>query len=151
MNDKAIPILVEKINQYIQEQLKNEKSSTEIVTKELEKIEKQLNNIVNAIIEEFAKEELKIRMNELTDKKSKLEAKLKEQESKSKVPKITVEQVKNLFSMFREFVKKRNIPECKKFIQNYVNKVIFSVVFNILKDYKIKSSIKKSILLKKYK
>ena len=48
-----------------------------------------------------------------------------------------------LFSMFRGFVKDRNMPECKKFIQNYVDKVVvykdhvevtFNVVFTILKD-----------------
>ncbi|MBX4266485.1 hypothetical protein [Clostridium estertheticum] len=51
------------------------------------------------------------------------------------------------------------MPECKKFIQNYVDKVvvfkdhvevIFNVVFTMLKDYdsyKIKSSVKKTTLL----
>ncbi|MBU3144634.1 hypothetical protein [Clostridium sp. CF012] len=46
--------------------------------------------------------------------------------------------------MFRGVVTERNIPECKKFIQNYVDKVIifkdhveviFNVVFTILKEY----------------
>lgn len=71
--------------------------------------------------------------------------------------------MKNLFLMFRRFERERNIPECKKFIQNYVDKVIvyndhveviFSVVFTILEDYeayKIKSSVKKSTLFKMYK
>lgn len=62
---------------------------------------------------------------------------------RSQALRITEEQVKQLFSMFRDFVTQRNIPECKKFIQNYVDKVIvykdhveviFNVVFNILKD-----------------
>lgn len=64
--------------------------------------------------------------------------------------------------MFRDFVTQRNIPECKKFIQNYVDKVIvykdhvevtFNVVFNILKNYeayKIRASVKKSTLFKRY-
>ncbi|MCB2354714.1 hypothetical protein [Clostridium estertheticum] len=55
------------------------------------------------------------------------------------------------------------MPECKKFIQNYVDKVIifkdhveviFNVVFTILKDYeayKIKSSANKTTLLRRYK
>ncbi|WP_207647751.1 hypothetical protein [Clostridium estertheticum] len=44
--------------------------------------------------------------------------------------------------MFKDFVKERNMPECKKFKQNYVDKVIvdkghveviFNVVFNVLR------------------
>lgn len=65
--------------------------------------------------------------------------------------------------MFKGFVTERNIPECKKFIQNYVDKVIvykdhveviFNVVFNILKDYeayKIKSTVNKAKLSKWYR
>lgn len=76
---------------------------------------------------------------------------------------ITEEQVKNLFSMFRGFVKERNMPECKKSIQNYVDKVTvykdrvevtFNVVFTMLKDYdyyKIKSIVKKITLFSRYK
>lgn len=102
-------------------------------------------------------------MNELKDKKVKLEVAIKEQERRSQAPKIAEEQVKQLFSMFREFVTQPNIPECKKFIQNYVDKVIvykdhveviFNVVFNILKDYeayKIRSSVKKATLFKMYR
>lgn len=111
----------------------------------------------------FAHEEFKTKMNDLKNKKVKLEVAIKEQESRSQAPKIAEEQVKQLFSMFREVVTQRNIPECKKFIQNYVDKVIvykdhveviFNVVFNILKDYeayKIKSSIKKVTLFKRYR
>jgi site-specific DNA recombinase len=126
MNDKAIPILVKKINQHIQEQSKNEKSSTEIIVKELEDIDKQVNNIVNAITQGFAYDEFKVKMGELKERKTKLEVTLIEQENRSKAPTpmITEEQVKNLFSMFRGFVTERNMPECKKFIQNYVDKVI---------------------------
>ncbi|MPM73915.1 hypothetical protein SDC9_120900 [bioreactor metagenome] len=162
-NDKAVPILVEKINLHIQEQSENEKISIEVIEKELEDIEKQINNIVAAIMQGFVHEELKTKMNTLKDRKAKLEVTLKEQETRSQAPKVTEEQVKQLFSMFKEFVSERNIPECKKFIQNYVEKVIvykdhveviFNVVFNILKDYeayKIKSSVMKATLFKRYR
>lgn len=163
LNDKAVPILVEKINKHIQEQAGSDKESVEVMLKELEDIEKQINNIVSAIMQGFAHEEFKTKMDDLKDKKVKLEVAIKEQESRSQAPKIAEEQVKQLFSMFREFVTQRNIPECKKFIQNYVDKVIvykdhveviFNVVFNILKDYeayKIRSSVKKVTLFKRYR
>ncbi|MCB2354716.1 recombinase family protein [Clostridium estertheticum] len=163
LNDKAIPIFVKKINKHIQEQSKNEKSSTEIIVKELEGIDKQISNIVTAITQGFAYEEFKTKMVDLKERKTKLEVTLIEQEHRSQAPKITEEQVKNLFLMFRGFVKERNMPECKKFIQNYVDKVIifkdhveviFNVVFTILKDYdayKIKSSANKTTLVNRYR
>ncbi len=111
----------------------------------------------------FVHEEFKTKMDTLKDRKTKLEVTLKEQENRSQASKVTEEQVKQLFSMFKGFVSERNIPECKKFIQNYVEKVvvykdhvevIFKVVFNTLKDYeayKIRSSVEKAILFKRYK
>lgn len=131
LNDKAIPILVEKINQHIKQQSKNEEASIGTITKELEDIEKQINNIVSAITQGFVQEEFKAKMEDLKYRKTKLEVILKEQ-------------VKNLFLMFRSFVIERDIQECKKFIQNYLDKVIvykdhveviFNVVFRMLKDY----------------
>ena len=163
LNDKAIPIFVEKINKHIQEQSKNEKGSLEIIGKELGDIDKQIKNIVNAITQGFGYDEFKTKMEDLKDRKTKLEVTLIEIENRNQAPKITEELVKNLFSMFRGFVTERNIPECKKFIQNYVDKVIvykghveviFNVVFDILKDYdayKIRSSVRKSTLVKRYR
>jgi site-specific DNA recombinase len=43
-------------------------------------------------------------MNQLKDRKAKLEVNLKKQQEKEQAAKITEEQVKHLFSMFRDFV-----------------------------------------------
>lgn len=59
LNDKDVPILVEKINKHIQEQAVSDKESVEVMLKELEDIEKQINNIVSAIMQGFAHEEFK--------------------------------------------------------------------------------------------
>ena len=65
-----------------------------------------------------------------------------------------------MFSMFKQFVSEKNIPECKKFIDSYVEKVIvysdhlevtFKVAFSFeQKDniYSFKSSIKLTNLFK---
>jgi len=101
-------------------------------------------------------------MDELVDRKTSLEAQINEQEARRKVTRISEEQVRKLFSMFRSFVEERNIPECKKFIHNYVDKVvvykdrvevIFNVVFSVMKKqeaYKMSSTVRKSTLFKRY-
>lgn len=83
LNDKAIPMLVGKISNNIQEQAVSDKEYVEMMLKELEDIEKQINNIVSAIMQGFAHEEFKTKMDDLKDKKAKLEVAIKEQESRS--------------------------------------------------------------------
>ena len=50
---------------------------------------------------------------------------------------ITEEQIRSMFSKFKEFVLTRNLPECKKFISDYVKEVIvyrdrIEVIFNVV-------------------
>jgi len=66
----------------------------------------------------------------------------------------------NMFKMFKQFVTEKNIPECKKFINSYVDKVIvykdhlevtFKVVFSLKQKnniYSFNTSVKISIFLK---
>jgi len=93
LNDNAIPILIEKINLHINKQAIKEKISTDVMTKELVDIENQINNMISAIMKGFAHEEFKTKMDELKNKKTKIEISIKQQESKSQAPKITEEQV----------------------------------------------------------
>lgn len=56
---------------------------------------------------------------------------------------VTEEQIRNMFGRFKELVLKRNLPECKKFISDYVKdllvykdhvEVIFNVVFSFAEN-----------------
>lgn len=163
LNDKAIPILVGKINAHLKEQAIKGKDNIESMRNELDEVNKQIENIVMAITNGFFQNEFKSKMEQLQDRKNKLEVQIIELERKSQGACITEDQVKKLFSMFREFVMERNIPECKKFIQNYVDKITvykdhievsFNVVFDFLKNKEgliIKSSVKKATLFKRYR
>ncbi len=68
-----------------------------------------------------------------------------------------------MFSMFRKFVTEKNIPECKKFIDSYVDKVIvykdhlevsFKVALSFEQKnniYSFKTSVKLTNLMKTYR
>ena len=50
---------------------------------------------------------------------------------------ITEDQIRNMFGRFKEFVLTRNLPECKKFISDYVKEVVVyrdhvEVIFNVV-------------------
>ncbi|MEN6463354.1 MAG: hypothetical protein ABFC94_18545 [Syntrophomonas sp.] len=64
-------------------------------------------------------------MTDLEDEKYKLEIRIKELSLKGiNTAQLTPEQMKKLFSVFKQFVMEKNLPECKKFIDHYVEKVV---------------------------
>ncbi|WP_394897938.1 hypothetical protein [Clostridium butyricum] len=82
-------------------------------------------------------------MDELKDRKCELEAKLSEIEAKDINQIVTEAEVRDLLSNFRGYVISRNVPECKKFIRDFVKEVIvykehieviFNVSFSLLKN-----------------
>ena len=142
-NDKAISYLVEGINKNLQKQNKVDDEKREVIIKELKEIDTQIGNIVTAIASGFMQEEFKIKMDELKDKKSDLEYKMTQLESKEMAHMVTEDDVRSLLNNFSGYVISRNIPECKKFIQDFVKEVIvykehieviFNVSFSLLKN-----------------
>jgi hypothetical protein len=75
-------------------------------------------------------------MDELKNSKSELEAKLSEIEAKDINQIVTEADVRRLLSNFSGYVISRNVPECKKFIRDFVKEVIvykeqIEVIFNV--------------------
>lgn len=97
-----------------------------------------MNGIVNNM--------LKDKLDELEQVKINLDLKISELKIENKdidTVGITEDQIRVMFSQFRQFVKDRNIPECKKFIGNYIKEVIiykdyieviFNVVFSFIRE-----------------
>lgn len=135
-NDKSISYLVEDINKNLQKQNKVDDEKREVIIKELKEIDTQIGNIVTAIASGFMQEEFKTKMEELKNKKSDLEYKMTQLESKDMTQIITEEDVRSLLNNFSGYVISRNIPECKKFIQDFVKEVVvykehIEVIFNV--------------------
>lgn len=101
-------------------------------------------------------------MDELKDRKSELEAKLLEIEAKDINQIVTEADVRSLLSNFRGYVISRNVPECQKFIRDFVKEVIvykehieviFNVSFSLLKNnegVKVISQISRYDLYERY-
>lgn len=83
-------------------------------------------------------------------------------ETDTKVPVLMEKDVRQLFLRFREFVRTRNLPECKRLINDYVEEVIvykdrievkFNVVFLMSNNSEVtglKCQINRLELLKRY-
>jgi len=162
-NDKAIPHLVKLLNEYQSKSnigINNELTEMGIKLKE---IQNQINNIIKAIENGFFQESFKTRMIELEQEKQLLGISIKQLSIRDAAVEITEDSLRKMFKMFKQFVTEKNIPECKKFIDGYVDKVIvykdhlevtFKVAFAFEQKnniYSFKTSVKLTNLFKTYR
>lgn len=161
-NDESIQYLVEGINRNLQKKNQVNDEKKEVIVKELKEIEAQIGNIVTAIASGFMQEEFKVKMDELKERKAELEFKKAQIKSSEIEQRITEEDVRGLLNNFSGYVITRNIPECKKFIQDFVKEVvvykehievIFNVSFSLFKnsgEIEVISKIKRYELYERY-
>ncbi|WP_198293779.1 recombinase zinc beta ribbon domain-containing protein [Clostridium butyricum] len=162
-NDEAITYLTKGINDNIRSQEVVDGDKKAILLKEGNEIESQITNIVNAISKGFVQEEFKEKLEELKKRKAEIEFKLSEIESREVSKVITEADVRALLSDFSGYVISRNIPECKKFIRDFVKEVVvfkdhievtFNVAFSLLKnrkgEVKVTSNINRYDLCERY-
>ncbi|NFO67018.1 recombinase family protein [Clostridium botulinum] len=162
-NDEAITYLTKGINNNLRNQEKVDDGKKDILLKESNDVESQISNIVNAISQGFVQEEFKIKMEDLKKRKAEIEFKLSEIESREVSKVITEDDVRALLSDFSGYVISRNMPECKKFIRDFVKEVVvykdhievtFNVAFSLLKnrngEFEVTSSIKRYDLFDRY-
>ncbi|WP_252235070.1 recombinase family protein [Clostridium sp. ZS1] len=69
LNDRNIPVLVKKLNEYLTNKNNTIKDETELYQQELETVEKQINNIVSAISSGLAYSSLTEKLSELEEKR----------------------------------------------------------------------------------
>ena len=105
----------------------------------LDKVNKEIENILNAIMSGIVNSMLKDKIDELEQVKLNLDLKINELSIESNGVEsvdITKEQIRSIFGKFKDFVSTRNLPECKKFISDYVKEVVvytdhIEVIFNV--------------------
>ncbi|WP_027400085.1 recombinase family protein [Anaerovorax odorimutans] len=135
-SEEAMPILVQGLRERLKNLNKENNEKRNIIEKELLEINKQIENIIEAISNGFYQEEFKTKIESLKQRKIDLEASLKEISVENKAPIVTETDIRKLILDFKEYVIRKNVPECKKFIQDFVKEVIvynehIEVIFNV--------------------
>ncbi|AWH78788.1 TPA: zinc ribbon domain-containing protein [Clostridioides difficile] len=146
LNDEAIPALSKALNEKLNYKNESNAELLKNLDQKLEKVNKEISNILNTIMNGIVSSMLKDKLDELEQVKLNLDLKMNELKIENKVVDgvgVTEEQIRSMFSRFKEFVLERNIPECKKFIGDYIKEVIvykdhvevvFNVVFSFVDD-----------------
>lgn len=146
LNDEAILVLSKELNERLKAKSNNNQEMLNNLRSKLEKVNKEIENILNAIMSGIVNSMLKDKLDELEQVKLNLELQINELSIESNGVEsldITEDQIRSMFSKFKEFVLTRNLPECKKFISDYIKEVvvyrdhievIFNVVFSFIDD-----------------
>lgn len=119
----AIPALSKALNEKMNDKNESNGELLKSLEQKLAKVNKEISNILNAIMNGIVNNMLKDKLDELEQVKLNLDLKMNELKIENKVVDdvcVTEEQIKGMFSRFKEFVLKRNIPKCKKFIGDYI-------------------------------
>lgn len=122
--DEAIPLLVERVQKQIKKLDIDIENEIKQLQKNLSDVQKQIDNIVLAVAQGFTQNSFITKMEELEQQKIKSEAKLIELKSKTRGTEITEEVLKALLRQFKSYLSESNFPEIKKFISNYVAKIV---------------------------
>ena len=140
LNDNAIPVLSKQLNERLKIKSNDNNEMLNNLRNKLEKVNKEIENILTAIMSGIVNSMLKDKLDELEQVKLNLDLKINELSIESngvESVNITEEQIRSMFGKFKEFVLTRNLPECKKFISDYVKEVIvykdhIEVIFNVV-------------------
>ena len=91
--------------------------------KQLKQINKQISNITKAIANGVDEDIMIDQINELNQSKKDLQKRIDEVALKE-LPKVSKAEIKQVISSFSTYLKENDTLECKRFIDNYVEKII---------------------------
>lgn len=140
LNDNAIPALSKELNEKLQDKNHSNEEMLISLKNKLTTVNKEIENILNAIMNGIVNNMLKEKLDELERVKVNLDLKINElaiERADGEEVLVAEDQIRKMFGRFKEFVLTRNLPECKKFIGDYVKEVIVykdhvEVIFNVV-------------------
>lgn len=126
LNKDIVPSLVKQINAKVDEQKKRDEQDLASCTNRLDRTNKQIKKLTDAILQGVDPSTFKDKLNELQEEKQELEliiSQVKATKDGDKLRYITELEVIMIIDKVQEAVLTRNIPECKKFIRDFVKRV----------------------------
>lgn len=124
LNDEIIPVLVQKINQYQIDSDSNSVTESKMLQEQLDDVSKQISNIVMAITNGMYQDIFKQKMQELERRKQDLSYRLETMDSRKEAFHFTEDMIRSYFAVMKRHVHDRNMPEIKRMIDHYVERVV---------------------------
>ncbi|MBU3811604.1 MAG: recombinase family protein [Candidatus Niameybacter stercoravium] len=126
LNESIVPQLVDEINAQILAKQSDGLEDIELYERRLKEVERKIDKLIDAIAEGISASSLSKKLDVLEQQKEEFEVKLeslKVAHEINKLPMVSEEEVLQLINKVKQYVVDRNIPECKKFIRDFVKRV----------------------------
>ncbi|MCL2578700.1 MAG: recombinase family protein [Oscillospiraceae bacterium] len=121
--DDVIPALTDQLNAYVNATNTEVISQKERLLARQKELNKEKSNIIDAIAKTGLQDTFTERLTDLEQELAQITAQLKYSDKANATPTITEDMVRGYLGSFREFVKRRDIPQIKVFIDSYVERV----------------------------
>lgn len=122
-SNEAIDEIAHQVNEYNKIAAKTNNADLILFQKQMKQIEKQIANITKAIANGVAEEIMIDKINELNQSKKDLQKRIDEAVLEE-LPTVSKSDIKQALSAFSTYLKENNTIECKRFIDNYVDKIV---------------------------
>lgn len=126
LNESIVPQLVAEINEQIVVRQSDGLEDIELYDRRLKEVERKIDKLIDAIADGVSASSLSKKLEMLEGQKEEFEIKLeslKVAHEVSKLPLVSEDEVLQLINKVKGYVVDRNIPECKKFIRDFVKRV----------------------------
>lgn len=122
-SDEAINEIANQVNEYNKTVSQTNNKDIILFKKQLKEINKKLENITKAIAKGVDEDIMVDQINELNQSKKDLQKRIDEAVLKE-LPAVSKSDIKNALSAFSTYLKTNNEIECKRFIDNYIDKIV---------------------------
>jgi len=122
--EKAIPNLVKRLNDYQRQRCGRNADQIQAISLQAAQVGKEIGNIVEAVAKGFAQASMAAKLAELEAEKANLEYRVAALRDTGQHKEVTEDELRGLFGMFRQYIRDRDVPEIRKFIGSYIEKVV---------------------------
>ncbi len=121
--DEAINEIANKVNEYNKTVAKTNNQDLILFQKQMKQIDKQIANITKAIARGVDEDIMIDKINELNQSKKDLQKRIDEAVLEE-LPTVSKSDIKQALSAFSTYIKENNTIEYKRFIDNYIEKIV---------------------------
>lgn len=122
-SDEAINEIANQVNEYNKTVAKTNNQDLILFQKQMKQIDKQIANIKKAIAKGVDEDIMIDQINGLNQSKKDLQKRIDEAVLEE-LPTVSKKDIKEALSMFSTYIKENNTIECKRFIDNYIDKIV---------------------------
>lgn len=122
-SNEAIDEIAHQVNEYNKIAAKTNNDDLILFQKQLKQIDKQIANITKAIARGVDEDIMIDKINELNQSKKDLQKRIDEAVLEE-LPTVSKDDIRQALSAFSTYLKENNTIECKRFIDNYIDKIV---------------------------